>query len=182
VWRSPTTGVWQGKGLVALLALLCRRPVRRRGRGQARNTTNPTLPHNPARIPLDETHHCVKTSDPAMRQLQRMLWRAEANGAWAPLIGAPDKRVFVASNMKSSTESDPTKYDYRPEGANFTEQYQWLPNCLSCLIFLSSLFKCCAVACSSSGRCADQRYPNTHNAFASTRSRGAGCRRGGPGR
>jgi UDP-N-acetylglucosamine pyrophosphorylase len=27
--------------------------------------------------------------------------------------------------MKSSKESDPTKYDYGPKGANFTEQYQW---------------------------------------------------------
>ena len=48
----------------------------------------------------------------------------EATGAWASLVGCPDERVFVASNMKSSTESNPTKYDYGPEGANFIEQYQ----------------------------------------------------------
>ncbi len=45
--------------------------------------------------------------------------------AFTSLIGPPDKRVFVATNMQSSTETDPTKYDYGPSGANFTEQYQW---------------------------------------------------------
>jgi hypothetical protein len=45
--------------------------------------------------------------------------------AFTSLIGPPDKRVLVATNMQSSTESDPNKYVYGPSGANFTEQYQW---------------------------------------------------------
>jgi hypothetical protein len=55
-----------------------------------------------------------------------LAWKEDMRTqAFTSLIGPPDKRVFVASNMKSSKESDPTKYDYGPKGANFTEQYQW---------------------------------------------------------
>ncbi|MFF4583798.1 hypothetical protein [Streptomyces sp. NPDC001389] len=55
-----------------------------------------------------------------------LAWKADMRTqAFTSIIGPPDKRVFVASNMKSSTESDPTKYNYGPTGANFTEQYQW---------------------------------------------------------
>jgi hypothetical protein len=54
-----------------------------------------------------------------------LAWKVDMRTqAFTSLIGPPDKRVFVATNMKSS-ETDPTKYDYGPQRANFTEQYQW---------------------------------------------------------
>jgi hypothetical protein len=55
-----------------------------------------------------------------------LAWKVDQRTqAFTSLIGPPDKRVFVASNTKSS-ETDPTKYVYGPSGGwNFTEQYQW---------------------------------------------------------
>jgi hypothetical protein len=41
------------------------------------------------------------------------------------LIGPPDKRVFVSTNEVSTETEDPTKYNWGPDGANFTEQHQW---------------------------------------------------------
>jgi hypothetical protein len=55
-----------------------------------------------------------------------LAWKVDARTqTMITFIGPADKRVVVASNMKSSTESDPTKYDWGPDGANFQEQYQW---------------------------------------------------------
>jgi hypothetical protein len=60
--------------------------------------------------------------------------------AFTSLIGPADKRVFVASNMQSSTEPDPTKYDYGPKGANFTERYQWRNAATGRLLAASSYY------------------------------------------
>ena len=54
-----------------------------------------------------------------------LVWKVqERTDSFTTLIGPPNKRVFVATNMKS-TVTDPLQLNPGPVGANYTEQYQW---------------------------------------------------------
>ncbi|MFJ9776102.1 hypothetical protein ACIRVF_33515 [Kitasatospora sp. NPDC101157] len=55
-----------------------------------------------------------------------LAWKVnQRSNSYITLIGPADKRVFVNANAHSSTETDPTKYNYGPVGANYMDQIQW---------------------------------------------------------
>jgi hypothetical protein len=71
-----------------------------------------------------------------------LAWKADMRTqAFTSLVGPADKRVFIATNMQSSTESDPNNYIYGPSGANFTEQYQWRDAATGRLLAASEYFQ-----------------------------------------
>ncbi|MFD9972805.1 hypothetical protein [Streptomyces sp. NPDC059017] len=54
-----------------------------------------------------------------------LAWKVkQRSNSYITLIGPPDKRVFVNANARSK-ESDPTKYNPGPIGANYMDQIQW---------------------------------------------------------
>jgi len=55
-----------------------------------------------------------------------IAWSADqATLSWMILIGPPDQRVLVATNISSPDEPNPVKWDIGPVGANFKEQIVW---------------------------------------------------------
>ncbi|MFF9179237.1 hypothetical protein [Streptomyces sp. NPDC014793] len=55
-----------------------------------------------------------------------LAWKVkQRSNSYITLIGPADKRVFVNANAHSNTETDPTKFDYGPVGANYMDQIQW---------------------------------------------------------
>jgi len=54
-----------------------------------------------------------------------LAWSADQKTlSWMILIGPPDKRVLVGTNI-TSDETNPVKWDIGPVGANYKEQVQW---------------------------------------------------------
>ncbi len=55
-----------------------------------------------------------------------IAWSADqATLSWMILIGPPDQRVLVGTNISSPDEPNPVKWDIGPVGANFKEQIVW---------------------------------------------------------
>lgn len=55
-----------------------------------------------------------------------VAWSADqATLSWMILIGPPDQRVLVGTNISSPDEPNPVKWDIGPVGANFKEQIVW---------------------------------------------------------
>jgi len=55
-----------------------------------------------------------------------VAWSADQKTlSWMILIGPPDKRVLVATNISAPNEPNPVKWDIGPVGANFKEQMVW---------------------------------------------------------
>jgi hypothetical protein len=92
----------------------------------------------PSALSVDAANNRLYTMDPGPGKVaavdinpqtgeMKLAWSVdESTLSWMVLIGPPDKRVLVATDIKTNTPlPNPLDWQSGPIGANYTERVQW---------------------------------------------------------